>query len=217
MILLLFTYVFGEAIYGSTTQYLQFMLPGLMVQSTMISSLTTAVGLNADLSNGVYNRLRSLPIARWSPLAGQILSETARHTLAITVLFVVAMVMGYRFQGPVVGVLAAYAVLLIFSLAVSWMAVLVGVLVNRPEKVTIYGVVITFPFTFTSSAFVPLEKMSALRVWAGVNPVTVVADAVRALLAGTPAAALVAGSVVWALGITAVFAPWAATALHRRV
>jgi ABC-2 type transport system permease protein/oleandomycin transport system permease protein len=216
MILLLFTFVFGEAIYGSSSAYVQFMLPGIMVQNAIVATFVTAVGLNADLTNGVYHRLRSLPIARWSPLAGRILAETVKQVWAITLLLVVGMIIGFRIHGGVLEVLATYGLLLTFSFAVSWMAVLIGVIVDRPEKVSIYSVVVAFPLTFTSNAFVPIEKLGTLRIWAEVNPVTIVADAVRALLAGAPAESLVVWSLVWATAITVVFVPLAVSRLNRR-
>jgi ABC-2 type transport system permease protein/oleandomycin transport system permease protein len=218
MFVVLFTYVFGGAIGGSPEQYLQFMLPGIVVQNSMFATMTTGVGLNTDLTKGVYDRLRSLPIARWSPLAGRIAADTTKQVWAISLLFGVGMILGYRIHGGVAGVLGAYVLLLIFSLAVSWMAVLVGVLVDNPEKVQIFGFVVIFPLTFTSNAFVPLNTMPGwLQAWAKVNPVTILADAVRGLLNGTPSASTVTEALLWAAGITLVFAPLAVARFKRRI
>jgi oleandomycin transport system permease protein len=218
MFVLLFTYVFGGAISGSVGAYLQFALPGIIVQNTMFATLTTGVGLNTDLTKGVYDRLRSLPIARWSPLAGRIVADSAKQVWAITLLLAVGMVIGYRVHGGLPGAIGAYLILLIFSLAVSWLAVLVGVLVDNPEKVQIFGFVVTFPLTFTSNAFVPTTTMPGwLQAWVKVNPVTILADAVRGLLDGVPHAAAVGQSVLWAVVITAVFAPLAVARFKRRV
>jgi oleandomycin transport system permease protein len=218
MFVLLFTYVFGGAISGSPEAYLQFMLPGIIVQNTIFATLTTGVGLNTDLTKGVYDRLRSLPIARWSPLAGRIAADSVKQVWAITLIFVVGVIIGYRFGGGPLDVLATYALLLVFSLAVSWLAVLVGVMVDNPEKVQIFGFVVTFPLTFTSNVFVPLDTMVWwLRAWAEVNPVTILADSVRSLLAGTPDASLIGYSLLWAVGITAVFAPIAVARFKRRI
>lgn len=220
MFVLLFTYVFGGAIDPDhdPVGYLQFMLPGIVVQNAIFATLTTGVGLNTDLTKGVYDRLRSLPIARWSPLSGRILADTAKQVWAISLLIGVGMIIGYRVHGGIAGVLGAYALLVVFTLAVSWTAVLVGVLVDNPEKVQIFGFVVTFPLTFTSNAFVPLATMPGwLQAWAKVNPVTILANAVRGLLGGVPTTGPVVQSLLWAVAITAVFAPLAVARFKRRV
>jgi oleandomycin transport system permease protein len=220
MFVLLFTYVFGGAIDPNHDPigYLQFMLPGIVVQNAIFATLTTGVGLNTDLTKGVYDRLRSLPIARWAPLAGRILADTLKQVWAISLLIAVGMIIGYRIHGGLFGVLAAYALLIVFTLAVSWTAVLVGVLVDAPEKVQIFGFVVTFPLTFTSNAFVPLDTMPGwLRAWAEVNPVTILANAIRGMLEGSPTATPVLQSLLWAAGITAVFAPIAVAKFKRRI
>jgi ABC-2 type transport system permease protein/oleandomycin transport system permease protein len=218
MFVLLFTYVFGGAISGSTEDYLQFMLPGIIVQNTIFATLYTGVGLSTDLTKGVYDRLRSLPIARWAPLAGRIAADTTKQVWAITLIFGIGMVIGYRIQGGVLNVLATYALLLLFALAVSWLAVLVGVMVDNPEKVQIFGFVVTFPLTFTSNAFVPTETMDGwLQAWVKINPVTILADACRNLLAGVPAGAEAGRSLLWALAITVIFAPLAVARFKRRI
>jgi ABC-2 type transport system permease protein/oleandomycin transport system permease protein len=218
MFVLLFTYVFGGAISGSPEAYLQFMLPGIIVQNTIFATLTTGVGLSTDLTKGVYDRLRSLPIARWAPLAGRIAADSVKQIWAITLIFVVGVIIGYRIEGGPLDVLATYALLLVFSLAVSWLAVLVGVLVDNPEKVQIFGFVVTFPLTFTSNVFVPTESMPGwLQAWAKANPVTILADSVRSLLAGNPNATLIGWALLWAIGITVVFAPLAVARFKRRI
>jgi ABC-2 type transport system permease protein/oleandomycin transport system permease protein len=218
MFVLLFTYVFGGAISGSTGAYLLFALPGIIVQNTIFATLTTGVGLNTDLTKGVFDRLRSLPIARWSPLAGRIVADTLKQVWAIALLLGVGMVLGFRVHGGVSGLLGAVALLLVFSLAVSWIAVLVGVLVDQPDKVQIFSFVVVFPLTFTSDAFAPTNTMPGwLQAWVKVNPVTLLADAVRGLLAGTPHSGLIVQSVAWAVGIAVVFAPIAVTVFKRRI
>jgi ABC-2 type transport system permease protein/oleandomycin transport system permease protein len=218
MFVLLFTYVFGGAISGSPEEYLQFMLPGIIVQNTIFATLTTGVGLSTDLTKGVYDRLRSLPIARWAPLAGRIAADSVKQIWAITLIFVVGIIIGYRIDGGPLDVLATYALLIIFSLAVSWLAVLVGVLVDNPEKVQIFGFVVTFPLTFTSNVFVPIHTMDGwLQAWAKANPVTILADSIRSLLAGAPDGKLIGYALLWAVGITVVFAPLAVARFKRRV
>jgi len=220
MFVLLFTYVFGGAIdpTGSVTGYLQFALPGIVVQNAIFATLTTGVGLATDLTKGVYDRLRSLPIARWSPLAGRIVADTVKQVWAITLLLGVGMIIGYRIHGGIAGLLGAYALVLIFTLAFSWLAVLVGVSVDNPEKVQIFGFVVTFPLTFTSNAFVPTFTMPGwLQAWVKVNPVTILADAIRGLLDGVAVPRSILQSLLWAVVITAVFAPIAVAKFKRRV
>ncbi len=218
MFVFLFTFVFGGAIAGSPRAYLQFALPGIVVQTVIFATLTTGVGLSTDLTKGVYDRLQSLPIARWSPLAGRILADTTKQVWSITLLLGVGMVLGYRLHGGVFGLVGAYLLLLAFSVAVSWTAVLIGVMVDNPEKVQIFGFVVVFPLTFTSNAFVPVTASMPgwLQAWVKVNPVTILADAVRGLVAGTPVASDVGRSLLWALGIAAVFAPLAVLRFMRR-
>lgn len=218
MFVLLFTYVFGTAIAGSSGDYLKFMLPGIMVQNALFATMTTGFGLNTDLTKGVFDRLRSLPIARWSPLAGRILADTVKQAWSIALLLGVGMILGFRVGNGPLGVLGAFALLLVFSLAASWISVLVGLLVSEPEKVQIFGFMVIFPLTFTSNVFVPSEKMpSWLRAWVDVNPVTIVADAVRGLLVSGPVAWPVVQSLLWAAAIVVLFVPLSLRAFSRRV
>ncbi|TDC77529.1 ABC transporter permease [Micromonospora sp. KC606] len=218
MFVLLFTYVFGTAIAGSSGDYLRFMLPGIMVQNALFATMTTGFGLNQDLTKGVFDRLRALPIARWAPLAGRILADTVKQAWSIALLLVVGMILGFRVGNGLLGVLAAFVLLLAFTLAAAWISVLVGVLVNEPEKVQIFGFMVIFPLTFTSNIFVPTDRMPGwLQHWVEINPVTVVADALRGLLVAGPVAGPVAQTLLWAVGLAAVFAPLAVRALRRRV
>jgi ABC-2 type transport system permease protein/oleandomycin transport system permease protein len=219
MFVLLFTYVFGGAIDkgGSVLGYLQFVLPGIIVQNAIFATLGTGVGLSTDLTKGVYDRLRSLPIARWSPLAGRILADTVKQAWALSLLLGVGMVIGYRVHGGLIGVLGTYVLLLIFTLAVSWLGVLVGVMVDNPEKVQIFGFVFAFPLTFTSNVFAPTDTMPGwLQVWVKVNPVTILVDAIRGLLDGTASTSAIGQSLLWAVIITVVFAPVAVARFRSR-
>lgn len=217
MFVFLFTYVFGGAISGSPREYLTFALPGLIVQNALFATMTTGVGLNTDLTKGVFDRLRALPIARWAPLAGRILADTVKQAWSVTLLLGVGMVLGFRVGTNPLAVLAAFALLLVFCLAVSWVAVLVGMLVNEPEKVMVFGFVVIFPLTFASNAFVPADQMPGwLKAWVEVNPVTILADALRGLLVGGPVAGPAATSLLYAAAITIVIAPLAVRALRRR-
>lgn len=218
MFVLLFTYVFGGAIADSPGEYLRFMLPGIVVQNALFATLTTGFGLNMDLTKGFFDRLRSLPIARWAPLAGRILADTVKQAWSIGLLLGVGVILGFRVDTGVSGLLGAVALLLVFTLAASWLSVLVGVLASDPEKVQVFGFVVIFPLTFTSNAFVPTESMPGwLQAWVKVNPVTTLADALRGLLVSGPQPRPIVTSLLWALGIVVVFAPLAVRAVRRRI
>lgn len=218
MFLLLFTYVFGGAISGTTGDYLAFALPGIIVQNSLFGTLNTGVGLNTDLTKGVFDRLRALPIARWSPLAGRIVADMVKQAWAMALLLGLGTVMGFRVGTDALSVVAAFALMLGFAMAYSWMSVLVGMLVDAPEKVMIFGFAVMFPMTFVSNAFVPTDTMPGwLQGWVDVNPVSWLADALRGLLSGGPVAGPVGTSLLWAVGILAVFAPLAVRAFKRRV
>jgi oleandomycin transport system permease protein len=218
MFVLLFTYVFGGAISGSPGDYLKFMLPGIIVQNALFATMTTGFGLNMDLTKGVFDRLRSLPIARSAPLAGRILADTVKQVWSIALLVGVGMILGFRLGTGPLELLGAVALLLVFTMAASWLSVLVGVLVTEPEKVQIFGFMVIFPLTFTSNAFVPTGTMPGwLQSWVKVNPVTVLADAIRGLMVSGPIGTPVVKSLLWAVGIAVVFAPIAVRALRRKV
>ena len=217
MFVLLFTFVFGGAISGSPHSYLMFALPGIIVQNALFATLNTGMGLSTDLDKGFLHRLRTLPIARFAPLTGRILADLVKQAWAIVLLLGVGAALGFRIGTGPLSVLCAFALLLIFSLAVSWIIVLVSMIAASPEKVQIFGFVVLFPLTFTSNAFVQTESMpGALQAWVKANPVTLLADATRGLLVSGPVATPLLQSLLWAAGITAVFAPLAVRAFRRR-
>jgi len=217
MFLLLFTYVFGGAIAGSPGDYLTFALPGIIVQNAVFGSLNTGVGLNTDMTKGVTDRLRSLPIARWAPLAGRIGADVVKQGWAMMMLRGLGAIMGFRVGTNVAGVLGAFGLLLVFALAFSWISVLVGLLVSEPDRVMVFGFAVMFPLTFVSNAFVPTDTMPGwLQAWVDVNPVTILADAIRGMLVGGPVASPATGALLWAIGILAVFAPLSVRAFRNR-
>jgi oleandomycin transport system permease protein len=220
MFLLLFTYVFGGAIGGSPHAYLMFALPGIIVQNSLFTTLNTATGLSTDLQKGFMDRLRSLPIARFAPLAGRILADLAKQTWAICLLLGIGAIQGFRFgagSGRPLGVLAGFGLVLISTLAISWALVLVSILAANPEKVQIFGFVVLFPLTFTSDAFVRTASMPGwLQAWSKANPVSLISDAVRGLMVSGPAARPAAESLLYAAAFTLVFAPLAVRAFRRR-
>ena len=218
MFLLLFTYVFGGAIGGSPHAYLQFALAGIIVQNSLFTTLNTATGLATDLEKGFFDRLRSLPIARFAPLAGRMVADLAKQTWAIAMLLLIGIIMGFRVGTGPLGVLAATALVLVSTLAIAWALVLVAMLAASPEKVQIFGFVVLFPLTFTSNAFVPTASMPGwLQAWSKANPVSVLSDAVRGLMVSGPVARPVVESLLWAAAFTVVFAPLAVRAFKRRV
>jgi oleandomycin transport system permease protein len=221
MFLLLFSYVFGGAIGGSPKAYLMFALPGIIVQNSLFTTLNTATGLSTDLKEGFFDRLRSLPIARFAPLAGRITADLAKQAWALVMLLAVGAILGFRFgagAGRPLGVLAGFGLVLACTLAISWALVLVSVLAANPEKVQIFGFVVLFPITFTSDAFVRTASMPGwLQAWSKANPVSLISDAVRGLMVSGPAARPVAESLLYAVAFTAVFAPLAVRAFKRRV
>ncbi|WP_256789464.1 ABC transporter permease [Frankia sp. AvcI1] len=218
MFLLLFTYVFGGAISGSTGDYLTFALPGIIVQNTLFTTLNTGTGLNTDLTKGVFDRLRSLPIARSAPLAGRILADMTKQLWAIAMLLGLGYILGFRVQTGPLQALAAVGLVVLFALAASWISVLVGMLVSEPEKVMVFGFTLIFPLTFVSNAFVQTSTMPGwLQAFVKVNPVTALADATRGLLVSGPVWTPTWHALLWAAGLAAVFAPLAVTAFRRRV
>ena len=217
MFLILFTYVFGGAIGGSPKAYLMFALPGIIVQNSLFTTMNTATGLATDLEKGFFDRLRSLPIARFAPLSGRMVADLAKQAWAIALLLGLGLALGFRVGTGPFGVLAAAGLVLVCTLAVSWALVLVSMLAANPEKVQIFGFVVLFPLTFTSDAFVPTASMPGwLQAWSKANPVSVISDAVRGLMVSGPAARPVVESLLWAAAFTAVFAPLAVRAFKRR-
>jgi ABC transporter DrrB family efflux protein len=218
MFLLLFTFVFGGAIGGSPHAYLMFALPGIIVQNSLFTTLNTATGLSTDLEKGFFDRLRSLPIARFAPLSGRMLADMAKQAWAVIMLLVIGYVLGFRVGTSPAGVLAAFGLVLVSTLAISWALVLVAMLAANPEKVQIFGFVVLFPLTFTSDAFVPTSSMPGwLQAWSKANPVSLLSDAMRGLMVSGPAARPAVESLLYAAAFTIVFAPLAVRAFKRRV
>jgi ABC transporter DrrB family efflux protein len=217
MFVLLFVYVFGGAIrtpgYAS---YVDYLIPGIIVQNIAFGGFVTAVGLCEDLRKGLIDRFRSLPMARAAVLAGRTLADVVTNLLSVSVLLVTGLIIGFTFHAPLGHVVAGIGLLLLFGYAFSWFFALLGMLVSSPEAANSLGFIAVFPLTFISSAFVPVASMPAgLRDFAQVNPFTVVVDAMRSLWVGAPAGNYVWGATAWSVGILAIFAPLA-VARYRR-
>src|SRR5215472_17196417 len=212
MFLLLFTYAFGGAIaHGSTHRYLQYVLPGILVQTVVFATLGTGLMLNQDISAGVFDRFRSLPIARWAPLAGAILGDVSRYVISVAVTLGFGMVLGFRVTTSPLAAVAGCALVLAFALAMCWLSALIGLLAKTPQGVQIFGFTAMFPIVFASGILVPIQTMPAwLQVFARWNPMTLLSQACRGLMIGGAVAAPAAKTLLWALGILVVFAPLAA-------
>lgn len=220
MFVLLFTYVFGGQMApdGRPSTYLQYALPGIIAQNALFATLNTGVGLNTDITKGVFDRLRALPIARMSPLAGRILADTVKQAWSMGVLLAIGILIGFRVKTDVTGVVGALLLLVVTSFAVSWISVLIGVLVSEPDKVQIFGFTTIFPLSFSSSAFVNVHSMPGwMQFWAKINPVSYLADACRGLLDGGAVASPAAKTLISAVVVAVIFTPLAVRALRRRV
>jgi ABC transporter DrrB family efflux protein len=216
MFVLLFRYVFGGAIRTPGYTYVDFLLPGIIVQNAVFAGFATALGLNEDLHKGLIDRFRSLPMSRAAVLGGRTLADVATNSLSIAILIVTGVIVGFAFHTSFVLAIAGVGLLLLFGYAFSWFLAFLGLLVSSTESVNSVGFIIVFPLTFISSAFVPVASMpDGLRQFAEVNPFTVVVDAMRHLWVGAPARNYVWGAVVWSLVIIAVFSV-AAVARYRR-
>ena len=198
---LLFTYLFGGALAGSTGQYLQFLLPGIMVTSVVMITMYTGVGVNTDITKGVFDRFRTLPIWRPSALVGALFGDVLRYVLAATTIVIVGLILGFRPAGGVVGVLAALALLVVFSFAFSWVWTMFGLFLRTEKSVMGVSMIVLFPLTFLSNVFVdPITMPGWLQAFVKVNPITHVVSGVRALMEGR----WDMGEITWVLVSSAV-------------
>jgi ABC-2 type transport system permease protein len=206
IMVLMFTYLFGGALAGSPRQYLQFLLPGIMVTSVVMITMYTGVGVNIDIEKGVFDRFRTLPIWRPAALVGAIIGDLLRYVLAATTIMLVGLVLGYRPAGGVAGVLAGMALLVVFSFAFSWIWTMFGLFLRSEKSVMGVSMLVLFPLTFLSNVFVNPRTMPGwLQAFVSANPITHLVAGVRSLMAGRPDL----GEVLWVLVagavITAVF------------
>jgi ABC-2 type transport system permease protein len=201
MFTLLFTYIFGGALAGTPREYLQYLLPGVLVQTVVFITVYTGVGLNTDIRKGLYDRFRSLPMWQPSPLIGALAGDLFRYSVASALIIVLGLILGFRPAGGATGVLLAVALVLVFASALSWLWIIVGMLVRTPESVMTTSFVFLMPLTFASDIFVDLSTMPGwLQAVVGRNPVTFLARASRGLMHGNAAWA----DVLWVLVASAV-------------
>jgi ABC transporter DrrB family efflux protein len=243
MFLLLFNYVFGGAIGGAIPpiaqgEYINWLLPGLLIQVAAFGAGQTALGLTEDLSKGVIDRFRSLPMARSAVLAGRTLSDIIRNGFVITLMVVMGFVMGFRYQTSFIGFFAGLLVAMLFAYALSWIMAAIGLAVKNPEAAQSAVFLPVFPLVFASSVFVPTQTMPEwLRAFAEIQPITVTTNALRGLMLGqealadfgpgiNPVQALadapsvggqVLMSMVWSIGILLVFIPLSVRIYRRTV
>ena len=190
MFVLMFTYIFGGAISGSTGEYLDYILPGLLVMSVLFTTVYSGVALNTDLTRGVVDRFRSLPIWRPAPLLGALLGDCARYLVAGTVIILLGLLLGFRPEAGVGGVLAALGLVIVFAFGLSWVFTTLGLLLRSPNAVMNAGFMGIFPLTFLSNVFVEPDTLPAgLEAFVNVNPISILATASRGLMRGarTPA------------------------------
>jgi len=216
MMTVLFTYLFGGALAGSTEAYLQYLLPGIVVQTIVFLTVYTGVGLNTDIEKGLFDRFRSLPIWQPAPIVGALLGDLMRYSLAGVFVLIVGFILGFRAEAGPLGVILAVALMLVFASALSWIWIIFGFLVRSPESVMTTSFLILFPLTFVSNIFVdPATMPGWLQAVVNVNPVTHLATASRGFMHGSVAT----GDVVWVLVasalLTAVFAPIAMQMYYR--
>jgi ABC-2 type transport system permease protein len=215
MFVLMFTYLFGGAIAGSTGDYLDYILPGVLVMSVLFTTVYSGVALNTDLTKGVVDRFRSLPIWRPAPLVGALLGDSARYLVAGTVIVVLGVALGYRPGAGLGGVVAALALVIAFAFGLSWVFTTMGLLMRSPNAVMNAGFMSIFPLTFLSNVFVEPETLpSALEALVNVNPISILATASRGLMEGDAAGGDIAIVLATAAALTAVFAPLT-TCLYR--
>ncbi|HEX5781596.1 MAG TPA: ABC transporter permease [Solirubrobacteraceae bacterium] len=218
MFVLLFVYVFGGAISTPGFDYVDFLMPGIIVQSIAFGGFVTALGLSEDVQKGLIDRFRSLPMSRAAVLLGRTTSDIPLNLLSLAVLLAVGFLAGFNFQETTAGqVILGIFLLLFLGYAFSWIFALVGLYSSTPETANSIGFTLIFPLTFASSVFVPAETMpDGLRQFAEANPFTTISDAVRSLWLGTPANTDVWMAFIWCAVLTAIFAPLA-VARYRKV
>jgi ABC-2 type transport system permease protein len=216
MFTVMFTYIFGGALAGSTTQYLQFLLPGIMVQTVVFASMYTGVTLNTDLSKGIYDRFRSLPIWRLSPIVGAMFGDFLRYTLSSGIVVLVGLLMGFRPATGFAGVLVAIALLNVCAFGFGWIFTTLGLALRTPGTVMTFSWLFLMPMTFASNVFVDSATMPGwLRAFVDVNPVALLVTALRGILAGTVTAREIGLALIAPALVTAICAP-IAMLLYRR-
>ncbi len=216
MFVLLFTYVFGGAIDVGSFNYIDYLLPGILVQTVVFGAVQTGVGLAEDLSSGLVDRYRSLPMARSAVMAGRIVADTVRNIFVVLLMIGVGYAVGFRFNANAAAIIAVPIILVVFGQAFSWISATIGVAVRDTETAQVAGFVWIFPLTFMSSMFVPVETMPDwLQAFASVNPITVAVDLLRGLSQGGEFLTPLWQAAAWTAGMVVVFSTLAITQYRR--
>jgi len=210
MFVLLFAYVFGGAIATSTGNYIMYLLPGILVQTSLFGAMNTGAALAEDASKGMIDRFRSLPMSRGAVLAGRTIAEAIRNVVVVLIMTAVGYLIGFRIEHGVGNYLLALLLTIFFGFAFSWVSATIGLAVKDVETAQTAGFIWVFPLAFASSIFVPLESMKAgIKVFAEHNPITYTVNVVRALALGTPVGNDIWYSLAWIVAILIVFVPLA--------
>jgi ABC-2 type transport system permease protein/oleandomycin transport system permease protein len=217
MFTLLFAYIFGGAIHVPGFSYVDFLMPGIFVQTITFGSMNTAAGLAEDLEKGLMDRFRSLPVAYWAVPVARVVADLTLDAVGLSVMVAVGTLIGFRFHGGAGQAAAAMGLVLLWGFAVSCLGTVLGSVLRKPTSVQAVGFIVMFPLTFASSTFVPVQTMPAvLRAFAGHSPITAVVDAARALILGAPASgSSVVAAVAWSVAVVAVTVPMATYCFRR--
>jgi ABC-2 type transport system permease protein len=208
MFTLLFTFVFGGALAGSVGAYLQYFLPGILVQTIAFNAVYSGMGLSTDLGKGLFDRFRSLPIWSLAPFAGLMVGDILRHLIAGLIILSIGLILGYRPEAGIVGVVAAFALLLAIGFGMGWIFIVLGLLIRTPMTVMTLGFTFLFPLVFASNIMVDPATMPAwLRAFVDVNPVSLMTTAIRGLMSGTATAPDVLLALAAPVALTLVLAP----------
>ena len=208
MFTLMFTYLFGGALAGSTQAYLQFLLPGILVQANVMITMNTGITLNTDIQKGVFDRFRSLPVWRPSPLVGALLGDVMRYSIGSAIVITLGLVLGFRPEGGAVGVVLSVVLLLVFSFCLSWLWTMLSLILRTPNSVAGVSMMVMFPLTFVSNIFVDPKTMPGwLQAVVEVNPITHLATVVRGLMHGSVPAAEIGWVLASSVLLVAVFGP----------
>ena len=208
MFTLLFTFVFGGALAGSPGSYLQVFLPGILVQTVMFNSVYSGIGLSTDLSKGLFDRFRSLPIWSLAPFAGLMVGDVLRHAIAGSIILTIGLILGYRPEAGVLGVLSSFALLITVGFGTGWIFIVLGLLIRTPMTVMTIGFTFMFPLIFASNIMVDPKTMPGwLRAFVEVNPVSLMTSAMRGLMGGTATVEQVGVALIAPIALTLLLAP----------
>lgn len=217
MFVVIFVFLFGGAIAGNWHDYLPYVLPGIMVQTVVFASMGTGLSLNTDIRKGIFDRFRSLPIARSAPLLGAVAFDVVRYLVSGLIVLAFGMLLGFHVRTGPFGVIGAFALMVAFSFALCWVWVLLGLITPSPTTLQGVGFTVMFPLTFGSNLLVQTSTLPGwLQAWVKVNPVTSLSDAVRGLLVGGRVAGPAMTTLLWAAAIVLVFAPLGVHTYRRR-